>query len=163
MAAGLVISAALGASAIRSARGVGDELTMTREGVQTSQLLGYRATQNFEVRSADVGRVTRLAEQATALVNEGLELQNSRQEYLVTRMADLRTPMLAEATKDAGERARSIAESAGGEIGPVRSARMGVFQITARNSTGVSDMGVYDTSSLDKDITAVVRVTFAVR
>jgi uncharacterized protein len=45
----------------------------------------------------------------------------------------------------------------------VRNARMGVFQITPRNSTEVSDYGINDTSSLDKDITAVVRLTFALR
>jgi hypothetical protein len=39
---------------------------------------------------------------------------------------------------------------------------MGVFQVTPRNSTEVADYGMNDTSSLDKDVTAVVRVTFAV-
>ena len=40
---------------------------------------------------------------------------------------------------------------------------MGVFLITARNSTDVSDYGIYDTSSLEMDITAVVSITFAIR
>jgi hypothetical protein len=70
--------------------------------------------------------------------------------------------MLSEATQDARARADAIARSAGGEIGAVRSVRMGVFQITPRHSTEVSDYGINDTSSLEKDITAVVRVTFAV-
>jgi hypothetical protein len=39
---------------------------------------------------------------------------------------------------------------------------MGVFQITPRYSTEVSDYGINDVSSVDKDITAVVRVTFAI-
>jgi hypothetical protein len=39
--------------------------------------------------------------------------------------------------------------------------RVGVFQITPRFSTEVADYGINDTSSRDKDITAVVRVTFA--
>ena len=37
---------------------------------------------------------------------------------------------------------------------------MGVFQITPRNSTDVSDYGINDTSSREKDVTAVVTVTF---
>jgi hypothetical protein len=41
--------------------------------------------------------------------------------------------------------------------------RVGVFQITPRFSTEVSDYGVNDTSSLEKDVTAVVRVTFSIR
>jgi hypothetical protein len=37
------------------------------------------------------------------------------------------------------------------------------IRITPRFSTEVSEYGVNDTSSLEKDITAVVRVTFAIR
>lgn len=42
-------------------------------------------------------------------------------------------------------------------------ARMGVFQVTPALSTEVTDSGVNDTSSLDKDITSVVALTFEVR
>jgi uncharacterized protein len=45
----------------------------------------------------------------------------------------------------------------------VRSARLGAYQVTPRNSTEVSDYGINDTSSREKDVTAVVSVTFAVR
>ena len=60
------------------------------------------------------------------------------------------------------EFAEKIAESTGSSIGSVRSARMGVLQITPADSNEVSDMGMNDTSSLDKAITAVVNVAFAV-
>jgi hypothetical protein len=39
----------------------------------------------------------------------------------------------------------------------------GVFQVTTPNSTRVEDYGVYDTSTLEKDATAVVNVTFALK
>ena len=38
---------------------------------------------------------------------------------------------------------------------------VGVFQVTSPNSTDVSDYGVYDTSTREKDVTAVVNATFA--
>ena len=66
------------------------------------------------------------------------------------------------AAKDAKERAERIAQSTGNSIGAVRSAKMGVLQITAADSTDVSDYGVYDTSTIEKDMTAVVNVSFAV-
>jgi hypothetical protein len=47
-------------------------------------------------------------------------------------------------------------------IGPVRKARMGVIQITRPNSTEVSGYGIYDTSTIEKDISVVVTVSFAV-
>jgi hypothetical protein len=70
--------------------------------------------------------------------------------------------MLAEAAKDAKVRAQQIAQSTGSSIGSIRNARMGVLQITAADSNEVSDSGMNDTSSLEKDITAVVNIGFAV-
>jgi hypothetical protein len=36
----------------------------------------------------------------------------------------------------------------------------GFYQVTPRNSTEVSDYGINDTSTREKDVTAVVSVTF---
>jgi hypothetical protein len=44
----------------------------------------------------------------------------------------------------------------------MRASSLGVYQITPRNSTDVSNEGINDTSSRAKDVTAVVSVTFAV-
>jgi hypothetical protein len=40
---------------------------------------------------------------------------------------------------------------------------MGVYQITPVDSTNVSDMGVNDTSTIDKKVTAVANVTFRIK
>lgn len=134
---------------------------MLDSGVMTGDLMGYRLTQRFEVRSADVDGMTALSQRSSELINEGVPVVASAPEYLFTQLDSLRVEMLSAATEDARRRAEAIATSAGAEIGGVRSARMGVFQITPRNSTQVADYGINDTSSLEKDITAVVRVTFA--
>jgi hypothetical protein len=81
---------------------------------------------------------------------------------LYTKLNELRIEMLAQATQDARTRAESITRSAGSKLGPVRSVRTGVFQITRPESTEVSDYGMYDTSSIEKDITAVLSLTFGV-
>lgn len=82
--------------------------------------------------------------------------------YYFTQLGDLKIEMLGEAAKDGKTRAEQIAASTGNRIGAVRSAKMGVLQITAADSTEVSDAGISDTTSIDKDITAVVNVSFAV-
>lgn len=82
--------------------------------------------------------------------------------YLYTKLASIHAEILAEATRDARERAVEIARRAGGDVGSVRRVCTGVFQITPRNSTEMSDYGIYDTSSPEKDVTAAVRVTFRV-
>lgn len=45
----------------------------------------------------------------------------------------------------------------------MRATSLGVYQITPRDSTEVSDYGVNDTSSRLKDVRAVVSATFAVK
>jgi hypothetical protein len=44
----------------------------------------------------------------------------------------------------------------------MRSAKMGVFQITPATSTDISDYGMNDTTSFDKKVMAVVTVSFAI-
>jgi len=135
----------------------------TSEGRPTGRIAAYVLRQTFEIRSPRVDEITSLSNRAAGLIQEGIVLESYPPEYLYTRLAELRSEMLAEAAADAHRRAQSMAGSVGSEVGAVRSARMGVFQITARNSTDVSDYGIYDTMSLEKDITAVVSVTFAVK
>ena len=55
-----------------------------------------------------------------------------------------------------------MAVSTGSRVGSIRSARMGVFQITPVNSYDVSDWGMNDTTSLEKKANAVVKVDFAI-
>jgi uncharacterized protein len=135
----------------------------TEQGRETGRVLGHRLGQWFEIRSADVDGIARLAQQSGELINEGVPFVGMSPEYLFTGLADIRSEMLAAAAEDARNRAEAIARSTGSRVGTVRNARMGVFQITPRNSTEVSDYGINDTSSLDKDITAVVRLTFSLR
>ena len=131
-------------------------------GRETGRILAHRLSQSFEVRSSQVDSIASLSRATGELVQEGIPLQSMQPEYLFTRLSEMRIDMLSEATEDAKLRAGKIAESAGSRIGAVRSARMGVFQLTPRFSTAVSDYGIYDTSSLEKDLTAVVSVSFAV-
>jgi hypothetical protein len=130
-------------------------------GRETGKTIAYRLNQRFEIRSNDVSRIAKLSQQSTELINEGIPLVSEPPEYLYTQLAKLRVEMVAEATKDAKQRAEAIARSTGNEVGSVQSAQTGVFQITSRNSTEVSNSGIYDTSSVEKDITAVVSVKFA--
>ena len=132
------------------------------DGGETSQITGYQLRQQVEVRSGDVDKIAQIAREATELINQGILLESNAPQYNYTKISDLKIEMLGEAAKDAKVRAERIAESTGNKIGAVRSARMGVMQITAADSTEVSDGGISDTSSIDKDITAVVNISFAV-
>ena len=132
------------------------------EGNETSEITGYTLQQQIEVRSTDVAKIAQVAREATELINQGILIESKAPQYYYTAIGDLKIEMLGEAAKDAKERAARIAQSTGNSIGAVRSAKMGVLQVTAADSTDVSDYGVYDTSTIEKDMTAVVNVSFAV-
>ena len=132
------------------------------DGNETSEIIGYSLSQQIEVRSPDVQKISLVAREATELINQGILIESKAPQYYYTQIGDLKIEMLGEAAKDAKERAARIASSTGNSIGSVRSAKMGVLQITAADSTDVSDYGVYDTSTIEKDMTAVVNVSFAV-
>lgn len=131
-------------------------------GQETGQISGYTLRQELEVRSNEVEKIAQLAREATELINQGILIESNPPEYHYTKLGEEKITMLAEAAKDAQQRAQRIAESTGSSIGSVKTARMGVLQITAADSTEVSDSGMNDTSSLEKDITAVVNVGFEI-
>ena len=132
------------------------------DGNETSEITGYLLSQQIEVRSTDVQKIATVSREATELINQGILIESSAPKYYYTKIGDLKIEMLGEAAKDAKERAERIASSTGNSIGSVKSAKMGVLQITAADSTDVSDYGVFDTTTIEKDMTAVVNVSFAV-
>lgn len=132
-------------------------------GRETNQVQAYIASQSVEVKSKDVDRVTSVFRNTGELITRGVDLQAAPPQYFYTKLDELKIEMLAEATKNARQRAEQIATSGGSKLGPLRLAQMGVFQITPVNSTEVSDYGINDTSSLEKKITAVVKAEFYVQ
>lgn len=132
------------------------------EGQPSGKITGYSLKQSVEIKSNDVEKVSQIAREATELINQGIFIESAAPQFIYTKLGDLKIEMLAEAAKDAKARAEQIANSTGNSIGTVRSARMGVMQITAADSNEVSDYGLNDTSALEKDITAVVNVSFAI-
>ncbi len=132
-------------------------------GAETSEITGYSLRQQLEVRSTDVDKIAKIAREATELINQDILIESNAPQYLYTQLGDLKIEMLGDAAKDAKTRAERIAASTENTIGSVRSAKMGVLQITAADSTEVSDQGISDTSSIDKDITAVVNISFAIK
>lgn len=135
----------------------------TKEGKDTNEIEGYELGQAIETRSNDVEKITTVSRESTELINEGIQFISSAPQYFYTKLDELKIEMLAKATENAKTRAESMAQSTGNKVGFIRSAKMGVFQITPVTSTDVSDWGENDTSSLDKKVMAVVSASFAIK
>lgn len=125
------------------------------------QITGYQLKQSLEIRSNEVDKVTAVSRQVTVLIDQGIVLESDAPQYLYTKLGDAKVSLLGAAAQDALARAKQIASATGSGVGDVRSADMGVLQITPADSTDVTGEGVSDTTSLEKDITAVVHMTFA--
>ena len=69
--------------------------------------------------------------------------------------------MIAEATKDANSRAKNIAINAESEIGDLKYAKMGVFQIVAQNSSeSYSWGGAFNTTSKRKTASITMKLEY---
>lgn len=133
------------------------------QGYPTGQITGYRLSQDVSVEMNDVDKIDRISREATELINDGVEFNSSAPEFLYTKIGDLKVEMIGYAAQDAKERGEQIANSTGNSIGEVRSSKMGVIQINAKNSTEISDYGMNNTSSIDKTITVVVNMSFSIK
>jgi hypothetical protein len=122
----------------------------------------FRITQRFDVSTQDVERLEEVASRVGELLEQGLTVTVSPITYVSTRLNEARIKALSSATENARRRAEALVEGVGGDLGPVRGAQVGVYQIVPRNSTEISDYGINDTSTRDKDVISVVTVTFAV-
>lgn len=132
------------------------------KGNDTNDIQGYTLSQNVTIRSYDVDRIMTVSRESTELIDKGVQFTSQLPQFFYTKLDELKIEMLARASENAKQRAESMARSTGNKIGFMRSARMGVFQITPVTSTEVSDWGENDTSSLEKKVMAVVTVSFAI-
>jgi hypothetical protein len=132
------------------------------KGYDTNDIQGYRVSQEVEIRSKDVDKIAQVSRESTELIDQCIEFESPAPEYFYIKLDELKIEMLGKATENAKLRAANMAKATGNKIGLMRSARMGVFQITPATSTDISDYGMNDTTSLDKKVMAVVTVSFAI-
>lgn len=124
---------------------------------------GYSLNQSVKVSSKKVNVVEQTSRQVSELIDAGIELNSDAPEYYYTKLAQLKLKMIEAATKDAHERAAKIAENGGGSLGKLMFADMGVFQITAENSSEEYEWGgSFNTSSRRKTASVTIRLKYQI-
>ena len=129
-------------------------------GNPTGRILNYRATRDLTVRTKDVQLVSKLSQNIGAVLQQGVNVSNYGPQYYVSTLSSIRPDLLNKATQDAKARAEAMTKAVGGKVGSITSVKAGPIQVTTPDSTMTSDMGMYDTSTIDKTVTATVTVTF---
>ena len=130
--------------------------------VTTDKVESYTLTQAISISSTNMEKVPVISRNVTSLIKDGVQIDSGPPSYLYTKLSELKINMLADATKDATARAGQIVNNANGRLGKLVEARMGVMQINPKGVTATSAEGINDTSSYEKEITAVVSTRFEV-
>lgn len=122
---------------------------------------GYNLSRTVKIESTDVEKIEALSREITELLNQGLQFYSDPPRYYYTKLADLKIEMISKATEDAHIRAQKIAENSGGSLGDLKSARMGVFQITGQNSSESQSWGgTFNTADKEKTATITMRLQY---
>jgi len=122
----------------------------------------YVIRQTIVVRSADVDRVRAASQRVSELVQNGVVL-SSGQEYggggptfLFTKLDALKPPMIAEATARARQAAEQFARDSRAELGGIRTATQGYFEILPRDQAP----GISQESQVVKTVRVVTTVVY---
>ncbi|MDY6325799.1 MAG: SIMPL domain-containing protein [Bacteroidales bacterium] len=125
---------------------------------------GYEARQVVRIESSSIEKIEALTRDIAELYDQNIMIVNNNPEYYYTKLSDLKLEMLAEASKNARLRAETVTQNAGAKLGDLKSANMGVFQITKPNSSDEDYTwgGAFNTSSKQKRASINMRLTYYV-
>jgi hypothetical protein len=136
------------------------KLDNTNGNTQTNEIEKYVLSQLVRIKSDNVAPVDGFSRKFTDLIKNGMEVSSGSPGFIVKDLEQIKVKLLTEATRNGLERANTLAANSGGKVGSLKNAAQGIFQITPVGSTDVSGYGVYDTSTIEKCITAVVSLEF---
>jgi hypothetical protein len=146
-----------------SSTSVGELHARDKEGREfPEQTVAFVTEQRIEVSSTEIEKVERVSRESTELIDRGIYITSEEPLYIYTKLAELKVKMVAEASRDARNRAEQMAEQAKTKITSLITSRMGVMQINPAYETSVSGEGNNDRSSLEKDVLAVTTATYGI-
>ena len=132
-------------------------------GSTTNEIASHTINQPVVVTSQDVNKIKDVSIDIQNFISKGIEINAMEPQYFYSKLSDVKVKLLQDATTDAQQRADAMLQATHNKTGNIQSVRMGVFQITPVDSTNVSDMGISDTSTIEKKVTAVANVTFKIK
>ena len=116
------------------------------------------------MESTDVEAVENISREISALLAQGVQLESSQPDYYYSKLDDLKLELIEKSTVDAKARAEKIAAKSGAKLRKLKTARMGVFQITGANTNEeFSAGGNFNTSSKNKKARITMRLEYNIR
>jgi len=94
----------------------------------------YIMTQQITVRTSDMDKITKGLSELNSLLKQNVTLTNMQPPtYIFTNLNDIKPDMLNEAVRNARESAQQFADESGANVGGIKRAYQGVFQILPRD------------------------------
>ncbi len=145
-----------------------DELTRSQyndEGRYMGDVfLGYKLSQDVKIKSKEVEKIEKVSREISELLTRGVQFYSHPPRYYYTKLADLKLEMISRATEDARKRAEKIAEHSGGKLGKLKSAQMGIFQITGQYSDeDYSWGGTFNTKDKEKTASITMKLVYSIK
>lgn len=131
----------------------------------SSEISGYTLYQSVKVTSKDIDKIEKVSRDISSLLESGVEFTSNEPEYYCTTLDSVKLDLIEKATQNAKERIDIMTKRSGASLGDLKSSRLGVFQITAKNSGTASYGydGYLDTTSREKTATITVKLEYSVR
>ncbi|MFC7772751.1 SIMPL domain-containing protein [Flavobacterium sp. GCM10027622] len=127
------------------------------DGYEATQTITFSAKKNPDLMK----RIEDVSSKTSELINSGIELTSNSVQYTYSELPSLKHSLIENATKDAKERAEKIVRQGDGDLGKLKNASMGVFQITGQGSTQEDSYGgINDTYSKNKTARITVRLEY---
>ena len=129
----------------------------------SSKFDGYTLKQSIIIQSTEVDKIENVSREITELIEKGIELNSLPPSYYYTNLSELKIGLLAKASADAKLRAETIAKNSGSQLGSIRKANMGVFQITGDHDNETYEGGgAFNTSSRNKTASITIKIDYSV-
>jgi uncharacterized protein len=118
--------------------------------------------QTVVVRSTEPDRIAAASQRVGELVSAGVVLSSGGEygpggpTYVFTKLNDLKPPMIAEATSRAREAAEQFARDARSELGGIRRANQGIFEILPRDQAP----GIFEGNQILKTVRVVSTIEY---
>ena len=120
----------------------------------------YHFCESIRVKTDRVMLIQQEALNLNALLAEGVNVEIESPQYFITNPEQYKQQLVDEATVSAYQRAATLAARTGSRVTRLLRGRQGIIQITRPASDDISDGGVYDTSTVEKNMRMVVTLDF---
>ena len=123
---------------------------------------GFDAFQSIRVTTKNLAKITVANKEFLQLKADNHPVSAQPPNYLVSDLESVKMSLIADATKNARNRATEFVKQDGVKVGVMKSASQGAFYILAVGGEAGDDSygGVYDKSTIDKTARVVVTVVY---